>query len=347
MLHYAQLLMDIHNEPTAELPLTSPLGGVGLLGKGQAVTMPQSLLQKVALTARPDLALALTAPAIFGAALGWWQTGQFSWLIFSFLLLGVFATALAHQLLSTVYDYRLGLQPGAKAADALPETPFAWLAGNAMPPGLLLSAGWLLLSLGALSALWLTLLVGWPILFFSGLSVLLVLASFLPPVQYAMRGWGIGELGVAVSFGLLPLLGGYYTQANASLTLLPLPAVLPFLLLVYLIAFNNNLGSWRRDWRIGKRTLPVLLGAARAFDLAGGLTWGVYSALLFITVLSRLPLWCLTGLATLPMALGAYANVRRHEVRPEDGYRLRDTIAKATIGTCLLLCVALWISRAG
>ena len=54
----------------------------------------------------------------------------------------------------------------------------------------------------------------------------------------------------------------------------------------------------------------------------------------------------LVGLATLPLALGAFADVRRSEVSAEDGYRLRDVAAKATVWTCVLLCLALWISRA-
>jgi 1,4-dihydroxy-2-naphthoate octaprenyltransferase len=211
----------------------------------------------------------------------------------------------------------------------------------------MLSAGWLFLTLGAVSALWLTLLAGWPLLFFSGLSVLLVLASVLPPVQYAVRGWGVGEAGLAIGFGVLPFLAGYYLQAQSSLAALPLAGALPLLVLVYLVIFTNNLGAWRRDWRMNKRTLPVQLGPARAFDLAGGLTWGAYLALMFVTIFSRLPLWSLIGMATLPLALGAYADLRRHELRPEDGYQLRDTVAKATIWTCCLLCIALWISRVG
>jgi 1,4-dihydroxy-2-naphthoate octaprenyltransferase len=339
--------MDAMNDSAAESTLQSPLAGAGLFTQAQPVEMPPSLLQRVLVALRPDLALALTTPAIYGAALGWWQTGQFSWLLFGFLLVGVFASAVAFQVLSTVYDYRRSLQPGVGATDDLPTTPFAWLAGGALPPGLMLSAGWLFLTLGAVSALWLTLLAGWPMLFFSGLSVLLVLASFLPPVQYAVRGWGIGETGLAVGFGVLPFLAGYYLQAGSSLNGLPVAGALPLLVLVFLVIFTANLGAWRRDWRMHKRTLPVQLGSARAFDLAGGLTWGAYLVLMFVTVFSRLPLWSLLGMATLPLALGAYAELRRHDLRPEDGYQLRDTVAKATIWTCVLLCVALWISRAG
>lgn len=345
MLHYAQSIMDATNESTAESPLNSPLAGVGLFGPAQPVEMPQSLLARVAVALRPDLALALTTPAIYGAVLGWWQTGQFSWLLFAFLVAGVFSSAVAYQVLAAVYDYRRSLEPGIAPTEDLPTTPFAWLAGGALPPGLMLSAGWLFLTLGAVSALWLTLLAGWPLLFFSGLSVLLILGAFVPPVQYAMRPWGIGELGLAAGFGVLPFLAGYYLLAGSSLVALPLAGALPLLVLVFLVIFTNNLGAWRRDWRMGKRTLAVQLGAPRAFDLAGGLTWGAYLALLFVTVLSRLPLWSLIGLGTLPLALGAYAEIHRNDVRPEDGYCLRDTAAKATIWTCLLLCLALWISR--
>lgn len=339
--------MEPFNESAAESPLTSPLVGLAALGQSQQVEMPASLLQRVAVATRPDLALALTTPALYGAAMGWWQTGEFSPLLFAFLLVGVLSSALGYQLLSTVYDYRHSLEPEAGATDDLPATPFAWLAGGALPAGLLSSAGWIFFSLGGMSALWLALLAGWPLLFFSGLSVLLILASFQPPVRYATRGWGIGELGLALGFGLLPLLAGYYTQAGASLSWLPAAGGLPLILLVFLVVFTHNIGAWRRDWRMGKRTLPVLLGAPRAVDFAAGLTMGAYTAILFVTVLSRLPLWGLAGLATLPLALGAYADLRRDEVRPEDGYCLRDTAAKASIWTGILLCLSLWISRAG
>ena len=82
-------------------------------------------------------------------------------------------------------------------------------------------------------------------------------------------------------------------------------------------------------------------------DVAAGLPSGAYTAILFVPVRARLPLWSLAGLATLPLALGAYADLHREEVKPEEGYRLRDTAAKATIWTGILLCLALWISRAG
>lgn len=324
---------------------TEPIAQSVSLGQAQPVAMPQGLARTLLQALNPLPALAMTMPAIFGAVMGWWQTRQFSPLLFSFLVVGALSAALAYQALCAVYDYRQSLKPEAKPAEDLPTTPFAWMAAGALPPSLLLSLGWLLFTLGGLAALWLALLAGWPMLFFNGLSVLLFLAALLPPIRYAERGWGLGEVGVALSFGLLPMLAGYYSQGQ-SMSWLAVAGGLPLFLLVLVMVLNGNLGTWYRDWKLGKRTLPVLIGAARALDLSAACTWGAYTTILLVTILARLPLWCLAGMATLPLALGAFADVPRHDVSAEDGYRLRDATAKAAIWTGILLCLALWISRA-
>jgi hypothetical protein len=61
-------------------------------------------------------------------------------------------------------------------------------------------------------------------------------------------------------------------------------------------------------------------------------------------VLARLPLWTLAGLATVPLAMGAFADIPRHDISAEDGRRLRDAAAKAAIWTAVLLCIALLVS---
>lgn len=333
--------MNSITDPIAQAPVTD-----GLVVHQTHAARPRSVAGVFARALRVDLALALTAPAIYGAVFGWWQSGQFSWLTFAFLVVGVMTSALGYQALSTVYDLRRSQATGLPPTADLPDTSFALLASGMLPPALLISPGWLFLTIGAMSILWLALLAGWPILFFGGLSFLLMLASFLPPVRYADRGWGLGELGIGISFGVLPLFAGYYVQTQ-SLSWLPLAGGLPLMLLVFLVVVNGNLGAWHRDWRMGKRTLPVVLGPARTLDLSVALTLGAYVIMLLTTILSRLPLWNLAGMATLPLAMGAFSDVRRSDVTAEDGYSLRDTAAKAAIWTCVLLCAALLISRAG
>jgi 1,4-dihydroxy-2-naphthoate octaprenyltransferase len=219
-------------------------------------------------------------------------------------------------------------------------------AADDAAPVLLLNLGYLLLVLGGLCAFWLALLTGWPILFFSGSSFLLLIGAVLPPVRYASRGYGLGEAGLFLSFGLLPLLAGYYAMTQ-SLSWLPVAAGWPLALLTLAVIHNQNLADWRRDWLAGKRTLAVSLGGARALDVSSLLTVAAYVGILLMTIFLRLPLWYLAGLATLPLAMGAFADIQRSAVTPEDGDRLRSASAKATFWTGVLLVAALFISRTG
>ena len=89
------------------------------------------------------------------------------------------------------------------------------------------------------------------------------------------------------------------------------------------------------------------LGGARALDVSSLLTVAAYVGILLMTIFLRLPLWYLAGLATLPLAMGAFADIQRSAVTPEDGDRLRSASAKATFWTGVLLVAALFISRTG
>ena len=324
----------------------TPAADVEAAPQTQNVQVPRTMAGATLRSLRLDVALACVMPAIYGALFAWWQTGLFLLPQFAFALAGVLTTVLSWQALVAVYDHQCSLSVDARPADDLPDTPFRLMSNGMLPPAILMNLGLLLLTIGTLCSLWLTLLAGWPILFFSGLSCLLMAAAVLPPVQYAYRGWGVGELGLALSLGLLPLLGSYYAQTQ-TLDRLPVASGLPLMILVFLVIFNQNLGTWHRDWLIGKRTLVVLLGCARALDLSVLLTIVAYAAILLVTVLARLPLWQLVGLVTLPLVMGAFADIRRADVTAENGYRLRNATAKATIWTGVLLSGALFISQAG
>ena len=295
---------------------------------------------------RVDMALALTMPALTGAFLGAWVAGGMDWLRFAFTVAGVLSIAVAYQAYVAVGDVRQSLLPHARPTADLPDTAFAALVGGVLPLPLVMSLAHLLTVLGVVCGLWLALLAGWPVLFFGALSLLLLGASFAPPVRYAYRGWGVGEVGVSLGLGLLPLISAYYSQAQ-NLSWLPVMAGLPIVLLSLWTLLAQNLGSRRRDWLMDKRTVPVIAGEARALDIGVVVTVLAYAAILLVTVVARLPLWLLGGLATLPLAQGAFADIRRDNVTPEDGYRLRDAAVKATIWTGVLTCAALLLSGAG
>ncbi|MBK8050281.1 MAG: prenyltransferase [Anaerolineales bacterium] len=258
-------------------------------------------------TMRYDVGLALAAPAVYGSVAGWWASGSFSWITFSFFIVGIVTAVFAYQALAAVADNENRLAVDAKPATDLPDSPFTLIADGALPPTMLASIGYLLATLSALCMAWLGLLVGWPVFFFAGLGALLIGATLLSPVALAKRG--LGEVAVAISFGILPLLAGFYVQAQ-SLSWMPLAGGLPLACFAFLVLLDGALSTWRRDWLIRKRTLPVILGPARALDLSVVVTMAAYISILLTAVLARLPLWTLAGLATLPLAMGAFADIR-------------------------------------
>jgi MFS family permease len=162
-----------------------------------------SLLGAVLLALRPDLALALTLPALVGSVIGGWWVGAFDWVRFIFGVGGVLIAAIALQVLMAYQDFEQSLRVDARPATDAPESTFTLQQHGVLPPSLLLNLGALLYTASVLCGLWLALLAGWPILFFGGLAVLLQLAAVIPPVRFAYRGYGLGEAGVFVAFGVL------------------------------------------------------------------------------------------------------------------------------------------------
>ncbi len=305
-----------------------------------------SLLGAVLLALRPDLALALTLPTLMGSVIGGWWMGAFDWVRFIFGVGGVLTAAIAFQVLMAYQDFEQSLHADARPATDTPESTFTLQQQGVLPPSLLLNLGALLYTASVLCGLWLALLAGWPILFFGGLALLLQLAAVIPPVRFAYRGYGLGEAGVFVGFGMLPLLNSFYAQTQ-QLNWLPVLGGLPIALLAILVMMSQNLVTLRRDWLIGKRTLAVILGEARTIDLHAIVTMLAYTSILVVTVITPLPLWYLAGLATLPLAMGAFAQIDRNHVTPEDATRLRSVATKAVFWTAVLVIAALLVSRPG
>lgn len=306
----------------------------------------ESLLGAVLRALRPDLVLALTMPTLVGACIGGWWVGAFDWARFLFGISGVLMAAIAFQVLSAYQDFEQSLRVDARPASDTPESTFTLQQQGILPPAMLLNLGALLYTASVLCGLWLALLAGWPILFFGGLALLLQLGALLAPVRFAYRGYGLGETGVLLAFGVLPLFGSFYAQTQ-QLSWLPVWGGLPIALLALLVIMSQNLVTLRRDWLIGKRTLAVILGDARAVDLHAFVTMLAYTCVLVVTVLTPLPLWYLAGLATLPLAMGAFAQLDRNRVTPEVASNLRSVATKAVFWTAVLVIAALLISRPG
>jgi len=293
-------------------------------------------------------ALALAMPALSGAILAWWELGKFNSLALLFSLGSVLLLALGMQALAAYSDYTHA-HKDANATEITPRlepliTGYGLMMQGLVQPSTVASLAYWLLTASILCSLWLTMLIGWPILFFHGLSFLLAYTYATPPVQYSYRGWALGEIGVFLAYGLLPLVGNYYTQSH-TLSWLPLWVSIPFGLLSMLVFFNYNLVHEYRDWLMHKRTLVVNLSTPHALDASAIISVIVYIAILCIVSLAHLPLSTLITLAALPTALGVVSRLRQTDVLPEDRYWLYKTTVNAALWTSLLFSIALFTDK--
>lgn len=291
-------------------------------------------------------ALALFVPTMAGSVLGWWQTGRADTFTLLLLLSSAFCTILAMNLLNDNRDYLSARQSNdIKFTNTLFATPYHLLAAGQLQPSQVSMLGYLLLLYSALGYLGLILIVGWPVLFFYALTLLLLYTYATPPIRYGYRGWGLGEVGVFLGYGAIPLIGSYFIIGR-TIDWLPVWVSLPFGLLTVLVFFNHNLLHYRRDWLMRKRTLVVSMGPLRTFDISALLTLIIYAALLAIASLAHLPLSILVTLAALPLALGMFSRLRDEQPHLEDLLQLHLTTLNASIWTGILFCAALLADKA-
>jgi 1,4-dihydroxy-2-naphthoate polyprenyltransferase len=305
---------------------------------------PRTIAQALAVVTRAETTLALVTPVVVGAVLGWWETGQINAVNLLLTLVGMAANGWGMAALWEYHDFGVALRSEARPGLDPGATGFGLMGRGILAPHTVRDMGRILLLISGICSLWLTLLAGWPILFFSGLSFLLVWAVILLPLRFGYRGWGFGEVAVWLAMGLLPLLTGYYGQAEA-LTWHPVAAGVAFGLFSVLLFFNYNAIHYRRDWLIHKRTLTVNLGLARALDVSALLTVAAYVMILLLVTLSDLPLWSLAALGALPVALGVFARLDRDDVTPDDCWWVYRAGAHATWLTAVLFCAGLIIDR--
>ncbi len=305
----------------------------------------EALTRSFAVLTRAGAAAALATPAAAAAFLAWWQSGRFDPLALGCTLAGVITGALGIFLLSAFHDHRQS-SPSAPALN-LPDERSAYmlLLRNEIRPDVVRSLGLIFLAAGLLCSLLLTVIAGWPLLVFTSISFLIAAANVLPPTHLAYRGWGLGELAWLLSFGVLPALGSYYSQIQ-TLDWLALWTALPFSLLATLVIYHYDWVAYHRDWLLRKRTLAVVLGPDRALDLSAALTVIGYAGLLILAGSGRLTLWSLLALGGLPIALGAFNQVQRRCLAPEESLVLPRAAIQAAIVATLLFGLALWLDNA-
>jgi 1,4-dihydroxy-2-naphthoate octaprenyltransferase len=250
------------------------------------------------------------APVLVGGAVAWWETGGFHWGLWLLTLLGLMLIHSGANLANDYFDHLTG-------DDAINQTflrPFTGGSrviqqGLATPRQVLLAA-LICLTAGSALGLLLAFLCGWPLLVLGVIGVFTGFFYTAPPLALVYRG--VGEIFIALDFGVLPVLGAYFVQTG-HFSGAALWASLPVALLITAILFINEFPDYEADRAVNKRHWVVRLGPRRAaVAYAAGMV-AVYLVLIAAVMAGALPpLTLLVGLSLPLMARGINTALREH-----------------------------------
>ncbi|HVM39445.1 MAG TPA: prenyltransferase [Acidimicrobiia bacterium] len=154
---------------------------------------------------------------------------------------------------------------------------------------------------------------GWPVVAFALAGFFLSVAYTSPPLRLKKRG--LGEPTVLVVWGPL-MVGGTYYAATGEVTWPVIAVSIPYALLSTAVLMGKHIDKLEWDERDGTRTLPVILGEARARRATQVMMAAFYPGIALLVVLDWLPattLVALLGVTALRKVWSAFAQPRPAE----------------------------------
>lgn len=317
------------------MPPTSEPLAVELLGSS-----PGRVLRRHWGAMRPAFFPASVLPVVVGTAWGHAASGT---LQLGVAALALLATMLVHAGANVINDVADD-ESGTDRANTARIFPYT--GGSRFIQNEILSAramrrfGMGLLAAGCVCGALLAWLKGPLVLAFGLAGVALATLYSLRPVQLAGRG--IGELAIAVAFGVLPVTGAAWLQSgrlDGAAVLIAMPVAL----WVTAILLINEVPDIDADHAAGKHTLPVRLGIGGARWIYVGLHLGALIAILAAVLDGLLSAFTLLVPPLLfALAIANSRAIRRVEEGREALKRaIERTLAIHSVG-CLWLAVWAW-----
>jgi 1,4-dihydroxy-2-naphthoate octaprenyltransferase len=291
---------------------------------------------------RPKFFPASVLPVLVGTAWGVQAGGEFAPLIFALALLATVCVHAASNVLNDVGDESGGTDRLNK------DRIYPYTGGSRFIQTGIMSAtemarlGISLLAAAAIAGVVLLVMKGPMILYFGLAGVALAILYSLGPVR--LSSLGIGELAVAIGFGVVPVVGAAWLQ-GAGLDMSLLLFSLPVSAWVAAILVINGVPDIAADGASGKRTLPVRLGLSGTAVVYVGLHIAAAAVTGWMTYTGSLPLLTpLVPVALLILAIrGGFAIRKGVEDRNRMTQAIEGTLAIHTVGSLWLCACMLYL----
>jgi len=291
---------------------------------------------------RPKFFPASVLPVFAGTAWGVHASGQFDVMSFALALL---ATVCVHAGANVIND--VGDESGGTDRQN-DERIYPYTGGSRfIQTGIMEATGMArlgisLLAIAAIAGMILLMMKGPMILAFGLAGVALAVIYSVGPVR--LSSLGLGELAVAVAFGVIPVVGAAWLQSDTISSAGVLFSV-PISAWVAAILLINEVPDIKADGATGKRTLPVRLGCGGTANLYIVIHLIAVAAVVWMSLTGQLPIIAaLVPAVLLLLALKSAGAVRRGiEDRNGMTKAIESTLAIHTLGSIWLTGCALFL----
>ncbi len=244
------------------------------------------------------------APVAVGVALAFYDKGELNWLYAVLTLLALVCLHAGANLANDYYDHISGNDEINRSF----ATPFTggsrFIQQGQAKPAEILSASLVSLGLGGTIGAYLVWVAGWPILLLGLIGALTGFFYSAPPLKLGHRG--VGEILVLLSFGVLPVLGAYYVQAEIFTEGAALAGLIVGLLMTNVL-WINQFQDAEADAAVGKRHWVVRLGRRKATAVHAAMFTATYLFIVAGIGSGLFPGWATLGLLAIPLAIKASA----------------------------------------
>jgi len=307
---------------------------------------PAQVAKRLFNAMRPKFFPASVLPVLAGSAWGFMVAGRFDLSVFILALLATVCVHASANVLNDVGDDAGGTD--RRNEDRIyPYTGGSrFIQAGIMSPGGMARLGISLIGIAAIAGLILLLSKGAMVLWFGIAGLLLAVLYSLGPVRLASTG--LGEVSVAVAFGVLPVTGAAWLQSG-TLGLDVFLFSIPIAVWVTAILLINEVPDIAADGATGKRTLPVRVGLGGTSVIYMMLHITGVVALTWLALRGGFPAWTVIVPALLLVLAWQAARAIRTGVadRPAMTRGIEMTLGIHTIGSIWLTVCALFVAFFG